>query len=79
MNGTCLHCGETGTLWRYRLADVGLRWLLPACFERLSAMGLCIEAVTSEPRSGDRRSEDRGGRRASDVRSGLRWLIGRAA
>lgn len=53
--GFCSHCAQPGHVSRYRLPGVGLRFLLPACAERLSAMGLIVNLVTDEdPRAGRR-------------------------
>lgn len=53
--GFCSHCAQPGQVSRYRLPGVGLRFLLPACAERLAAMGLIVELVTDvDPRARDR-------------------------
>ena len=53
MTGHCSHCLTSGLVFRYRLWQVGLRYLCPDCFSRLSGMGMDIEPVTDEPRQRD--------------------------
>ena len=74
MNGHCSHCRIEGTVWRYRLALVGLRYLDADCAERLSAMGMDITPVTvADPRDLDqgyraRRAAPNHGIRHADLR-----------
>lgn len=71
MNGFCSHCAQPGTVWRFRIPEVGLRYLMADCAERLAAMGLHIEPVTIEdPRQVDRRPA----RVLTGIQGGLRWL-----
>lgn len=54
MNGYCSHCREFGYVLRYRMWQLGLRYLHPECESRLSSMGMRIEPVTIEdPRQSD--------------------------
>lgn len=79
MNGYCSNCRTETTVWRWRLADVGLRFLCVLCSDRLAAMGLFLTAVTADdPRTADRRSVDRGNDRRRFI-GGLRWVWDRAA
>ena len=53
MTGYCSHCLASGFVLRYRLFQVGLRYLCTDCYTRLSAMGMHIDPVTDEPRQRD--------------------------
>jgi hypothetical protein len=54
MLGFCSHCHLEGTVWRYRIWTVGLRFMDAGCFERLAKMGLDVEPVTTaDPREAD--------------------------
>ena len=45
MTGRCAHCHQQGTVARYRLAMVGLRYLDADCAARLDALGMHIVPV----------------------------------
>ena len=52
--GHCSHCRQQTTVWRYRMAEVGLRYLCCPCFAALSALGMAIVPVTdADPRTLD--------------------------
>jgi hypothetical protein len=79
MDGNCSHCRQTGIVWRYRMAGLGLRYLDVDCAARLDALGCHIEPVTNaDPRATNRGIE---ARRIPGVgiRSALRSLVRAAA
>ena len=48
MNGFCSHCRTEQTVWRYRIAFLGLRFLDVECAARLTAMGMKVDPVTND-------------------------------
>lgn len=53
--GYCNHCRRPGLVFRYRVADLGLRYFHADCRARLNAMGLHTVPVTdADPRDTDR-------------------------
>lgn len=60
MNGYCAQCLRSEVVERYRIVELGLRWLCGRCVAWMTTVGMAVEYVgAADPRVVDRGVDSR--------------------